>query len=169
MLQQLSLTLIVQAGSGNLNLDSLNENTFFKPQIAIIKEGKRAPFSGVLYNNIAFANSRANHLSEIEKLNNRTSRDLKLLENKLKTITSTWTIAYDSLQERCDFKSSSQDKEINNLIKTLENADKQINEQHTRLTSGIHFLEKIFWFSLGVGAVILGAWAINEVEDSNEG
>jgi hypothetical protein len=127
--------------------------------IAIIKRaGTPVPFPGVLYSEDAYAKMKAKQEFAKERAESQLKLELGLLESRLRLTTATTAndliATKKSFQERLDIK----DKRI----KQLEDELIKVNERST-----IGEWQKIIWFSIGVGSIMMGAIAINWVADKN--
>lgn len=123
-----------------------------QPTVAIIKKDQQAPFDGVLYNNEAYADQKAEKELAKQKHQNEMSYRLRTLELKLKFATATTTIELNSLREESSKIYAIKDKHIKFLEKKLVETNSSA-------------WENALWFGLGVGAVVLGAWAIKQVKN----
>lgn len=123
-------------------------------EIAIIRRaGAPAPFSGVLYSELAFAQQKADKEAAQKAFDLRLQAELSSQRNKLQLATATTAYALEAEKAKAAASLKSKDERIASLTSELEKAE---NDKPTAWRD-------VLWFAAGVGSVVLGAFSISAV------
>lgn len=128
-------------------------------QIAIIREGKVAPFSGVLYDDVAFAQQRAEQERREESFKNQLNKELKLQRINLQLATATTAAALEGERTR----NAGVEKVLRDRVDALETNLAKEQEK----PKGASTLEAVWYVGLGALAVLAGAAGIALVANAS--
>ena len=138
----------------------LTPNMAHTQQIAIIREGKVTPFSGVLYDDVAFAQQRTELQEREERFKNQLDRELKLQRVRLQLVTATTAATLEGERTR----NAGVEGALRERLTGLETRLAKEQEK----PKGASAWEVLAYVGLGAGAVLAGAAAIALVVNATD-